>query len=237
MESVKDPIFDRNIGLFGEEGQEKLLDATVMVVGLGGVGGFACEGIARAGAGTLILVDGDVVDETNLNRQIIADRTTVGRPKTEIMAERIGRIRPEARLYAKQGFVSEENLPDLFASVPRPDMVVDAIDDVAGKLALIRYCYDNGIRIISAMGCANKTDPTRFRVADIYETSVCPLAKKVRKELKSMDIPTLPVVYSTESPKRTGRLASVAYVPSVCGMIIAAEVIKTLLGEEKGEKQ
>ena len=223
--------FQRNDAIIGRKGTEKLMASTVLVAGIGGVGGFATEALARAGVGRIILVDSDEVDITNLNRQIIATHDTIGQPKVKVMEERIRSIVPFTDCVAMETRITEESLPDLGIEPGKVDYVVDAIDDVAGKVALIEYCKKAGVPVISSMGCANKTDPTRFRVADIYETSVCPLAKKVRKEMRNRNIDHLKVVYSTEEPLKTGMLGSMAYVPSVCGLIIAGEVISDLVGD------
>ena len=222
--------FERNTGILGREGTARLLASRVMVAGIGGVGGFATEAMARAGVGTIVFIDSDEVDETNINRQIIATHETVGQPKVEVMAKRLGSINPEGQFIGVHTHISEENLGSLIEEFGPFDMILDAVDDVGAKIALAVEATGRGIPIISSMGCANKTDPTRFEVADIYETSVCPLAKKMRKELKNRGVPSLKVVYSTETPAKTGMLGSLSFVPSVCGLIMAGEVIKYLSG-------
>ena len=227
--------FQRNVALLGIEGTARLLESRVLVAGIGGVGGFACEALARAGVGSIVFIDSDEVDETNINRQIIATHATVGMPKVEVMAQRLGTINPEGAFTGVQTHISEDNLDDLIEEYGPFDMIVDAVDDVGAKIALAVTATGKGIPIISSMGCANKTDPTRFQVADIYETSVCPLAQKMRKELKNRSIPALRVVYSTETPVKTGMLGSLSFVPSVCGLIIAGDVIKRLSGLSERE--
>ena len=182
--------------LLGRDALERLASSKVAVFGIGGVGGFVCEGLIRAGVGELELIDSDKVDVTNINRQIIALNTTVGRSKAELMKERALMINPEIRVTSREVFFGPDNREDFdFASY---DYVVDAIDSMTSKIELIVRAKESGTPVISAMGAGNKLDPTAFRVADIYETSVCPLAKILRKELRKRDIDSLKVVYSTE---------------------------------------
>lgn len=224
--------------LLGEEGIRKLNKAAVAVFGIGGVGGFTVEALARSGIGHLVLVDADEVSESNINRQIIATHQTVGRPKVEVMKERIAQINPETVVETYQTFFLPENADQFdFASY---DYVVDAIDTVAGKIELVLQGQKAGTPVISSMGAGNKLDPTMFQVADIYDTSVCPLAKVMRKELKKRNVPALKVVYSKEKAMEPAvRISedgkrqipgSTAFVPSVAGLIIAGEVIKDLSG-------
>ena len=224
--------------LLGEEGIRKLNKAAVAVFGIGGVGGFTVEALARSGIGHLVLVDADEVSESNINRQIIATHQTVGRPKVEVMKERIAQINPEAVVETYQTFFLPENADQFdFASY---DYVVDAIDTVTGKIELVLQGQKEGTPVISSMGAGNKLDPTMFQVADIYDTSVCPLAKVMRKELKKRNVPALKVVYSKEKAMEPAvRISeggkrqipgSTAFVPSVAGLIIAGEVIKDLSG-------
>lgn len=225
--------FSRTELLIGKDGLEVLDSAKVAVFGVGGVGSFAVEALARAGVGGLVLIDHDDVCVTNINRQIHALESTVGRPKVEVLRERVLDINPDARVEAVKRLYCAQNAEELLSD--SYDYVVDAIDMVSSKLNLIARCDSLNIPIISSMGAGNKLDPTLFRVADIYETSVCPLARVMRKELRSRGIDTLKVVYSTESPlvqkglqnvKYTG---SISFVPSVVGLIIAGEVVKDLL--------
>ena len=224
--------------LLGEEGIRKLNKAAVAVFGIGGVGGFTVEALARSGIGHLVLVDADEVSESNINRQIIATHQTVGRPKVEVMKERIAQINPETVVETYQTFFLPENADQFdFASY---DYVVDAIDTVTGKIELVLQGQKAGTPVISSMGAGNKLDPTMFQVADIYDTSVCPLAKVMRKELKKRNVPALKVVYSKEKAMEPAvRISedgkrqipgSTAFVPSVAGLIIAGEVIKDLSG-------
>lgn len=224
--------------LLGEEGIRKLNKAAVAVFGIGGVGGFTVEALARSGIGHLVLVDADEVSESNINRQIIATHQTVGRPKVEVMKERIAQINPETVVETYQTFFLPENADQFdFASY---DYVVDAIDTVTGKIELVLQGQKAGTPVIGSMGAGNKLDPTMFQVADIYDTSVCPLAKVMRKELKKRNVPALKVVYSKEKAMEPAvRISedgkrqipgSTAFVPSVAGLIIAGEVIKDLSG-------
>ena len=222
--------------LLGEEGIRKLNESTVAVFGIGGVGGFTVEALARSGVGHLILVDADRISESNINRQIIATHKTVGRPKVEVMKERIREINPEAVVETYQTFFLPENAGQFdFISY---DYIVDAIDTVTGKIELAIQGQKTGIPVISSMGAGNKLDPTMFQVADIYDTSVCPLAKVMRKELKKRNVSALKVVYSQEKAmepliriSEDGKRqipGSTAFVPSAAGLIIAGEIIKDL---------
>ncbi len=226
--------------LFGDEGAERLRAARVAVFGLGGVGGYAVEALARSGVGALDLVDGDKIALSNLNRQILAMHSTVGRLKTEVAAERIRDIAPDCTVRTYELFFLPENA-DAFDFTPF-DYVIDAIDTVAGKLAIAESATRAGVPVISAMGAGNKTDPTAFSVADIFSTSVCPLARVMRRELKKRGIERLKVVYSKEEPikpfaggKESGAASarrttgSTAFVPAVAGLILAGEVVKEIL--------
>lgn len=222
-------IFDRTKILIGEEALQTLKNKRVAVFGVGGVGGYAVEALARSGVGTLDLIDKDVVDETNINRQIIALQSTIGQPKVEVAKARCLDINPDMTVNTHQVFYLPETANQFdFKSY---DYVIDAIDTVTGKLQLIEAANEANVPIISSMGAGNKLDPTQFEVADISETSVCPLAKVMRKELRDRGIESLKVVYSKEAPIKieTRSPGSVAYVPSVVGLIIASEVIKDLL--------
>ncbi|HOV79514.1 MAG TPA: tRNA threonylcarbamoyladenosine dehydratase [Bacillota bacterium] len=239
--------FSRTARLLGEEIMECLGRCGVAVFGLGGVGSFAAEGLARAGVGEFYLVDYDVVDITNINRQIHALTDTVGRPKTELMAERIGRINPKARVTA----VQERYVPGEGCKLipPELDYLVDAIDDVPAKVDLILNSLRMGIPVLSAMGAGNRLDPGKLRIADISSTSTCPLAKAVRKKLKDAGVEKgVKTVFSTEKPARphidaavearAGPLrrqvhGSVSFVPSVAGLLIAGEVVRDLAARGK----
>lgn len=224
--------------LFGKKAMQKLASARVAVFGIGGVGGYVVEALARSGVGALDLIDNDTVSLTNINRQIIATLETVGKYKVDIAAQRVNEINPDCVVNTHNIFYLPQNADALDFS--QYDYVVDAIDTVAGKLAIIEKAYNCGVRVISCMGTGNKTDPTAFRVADINQTSVCPLARVMRRELKKRGITALKVVYSREEPlkplensgeasQRREIPASCAFVPSVAGLIIAGEVIKDLI--------
>jgi tRNA A37 threonylcarbamoyladenosine dehydratase len=221
--------------LLGEGAAEALSKKKVAVFGVGGVGGYAVEALARAGVGELVLVDSDRVSLSNINRQIIATHQTVGRLKTEAARDRIAEINPEARVELHSVFFGEENKSDFdFSSY---DYVIDAIDSLSSKLALIEAAKTAGAPIISAMGAGNKLDPTAFEVADISKTQVCPLARAVRIGLRKRGINHLKVVYSKEPPVIPPEVSdgvkkrvpgSVSFVPSVMGLILAGEVIKDI---------
>ena len=219
---------ERTAMLIGEEGIEKLAKARVAVFGVGGVGGYVCEALARSGVGTLDLIDKDQVSLSNINRQIIALHSTVGQYKTEVMKERIHDINPEIQVNVHSLFF----LPETADRFPfeEYDYVVDAVDTVTAKLELVKRAREKGVPIISCMGAGNKLDPTGFKVADIYKTTMCPLAKVMRRELKKLGIEGLKVVYSEEKPISQGQSTpgSIAFVPSVAGLIIAGEVIRDL---------
>ncbi len=219
--------FERTELLIGEEAVNKLRNAHVAVFGIGGVGGYATEALARSGVGELTIVDKDNVDITNLNRQIIALHSNINKPKVAVMEERLKDINPDIKVNAKELFF----LPDTADQFDfeEYDYIVDAVDTVTAKLAIIEKAHKAGTPVISAMGAGNKLDPTKFEVTDISKTSVCPLARVMRKELKNRGIDHLKVVYSTEEPKQKSEtVASIATVPSVCGLILANEVIKDL---------
>ena len=225
--------FLRTSLIFGEDNINKLNKSNVAVFGIGGVGGYVCEALARSGVGKLTLIDGDVVSVSNINRQIIALTSTVGKFKADVMKDRIMDINPDAEVSTINSFLTTENI-DSF-KLTEYDYVVDAIDDVKAKLALIKFCFDNNIPIISAMGAGNKLDATSFEVSDIFKTSVCPLARIMRRELKKIGVGKLKVVYSKEEPKNPPykiegekTVGSLAFVVSVMGLIIAGEVIKEI---------
>lgn len=233
-----DDLFARTRLLLGQDGLDRLAAARVAVFGIGGVGGYAVEALARSGVGALDLVDSDTVDPMNLNRQIIATMGAIGRPKTQVAAERVASINPSCIVRPRQCFFLPETTDRFdFAAF---DYVIDAVDTVSAKIALVEAAFAAGVPIVSSMGAGNKLDPTAFRVADIYETSVDPLARVMRRELRRRGIPSLKVVYSTEPPlvpadddmavKDGTRPApgSVAFVPSVAGLILGGEVVKEL---------
>jgi len=247
--------FSRTELLIGSEGLEKLEKSKVVVFGIGGVGSFTAEALARGGVGNLILVDDDNVCLTNLNRQIIALYSTISKPKVEVMRDRILDINKDCNVKIHKTFVTEENIADMIDE--DTDYVVDAIDTVTSKIALVLWCQQHNIKIISCMGTGNKFDPTKFRISDIYKTKICPLAKVMRYELKRREVKSLKVLYSEELPvkPRTEDVVtckegcvcsgsggskkctmkrqipgSISFVPPVAGMIIGGEVIKDLLG-------
>lgn len=244
--------FSRTELLIGKEGIEKLQNAKVAIFGIGGVGSFVVEGLVRAGIGNFIIIDDDKVCLTNLNRQIIATRKTVGKPKVEVAKERILEINPNANVEIRQEFFMPDSKEFLDDAV---SYIVDAVDTVTAKIELVVRASKLNIPIISSMGTGNKLDPTKFEVTDIYKTSICPLAKVMRKELRNRGIDKLKVVYSKEEPIKpdetlecsckTGCICppgtvrkctnrnqvpgSISFVPSVAGLIIAGEVIKDII--------
>lgn len=230
-------IFSRAELLLGEEALEKLRSARVALFGIGGVGSFAAEALARGGVGHITLVDGDTVSITNINRQLIALHSTVGKEKTAVMAERIADISPETEVETYPVVYGAENRDLLDFSTY--DYVIDAIDTVTSKLILIEEAKKAGVPVISCMGTGNKFHPERFEVTDISKTSVCPLAKVMRKELKVRGIKNVKVVYSKEEPQKpavsteTGKRqipGSLSFVPPVAGLLLAGEVIRHIAG-------
>lgn len=227
--------------VIGDEGLEKLKNSKVIIFGVGGVGGFAAEAIARAGVGNITIVDFDDIDITNINRQIIALHSNVGKLKVEAMKERLLDINPELKINAVAKLYNAETSDEILCE--DYDYAIDAIDMVSSKIHLIEKCTEKGIKIISSMGMGNKLDPTKIEITDIYKTSMCPLAKVMRRELKSRGIKKLKVVYSTEKaiePKKkimNGNkmtAGSVSFVPSVGGLVIASAVIRDLINEMQG---
>ena len=244
MKGDMEGIFDRTRILLGEEAMEKLKRAHVAVFGIGGVGGHAAEALCRSGVGTLTLVDNDIVSVSNINRQLFATQSTVGRKKIDVAKERLLDINPECTIHTFDTFLlpgKEEEFP--FESY---SYMVDAIDTVSGKLLLAEISSNLGIPLISSMGAGNKLDPTRFRVSDIFSTSTDPLSRVMRRELKKRGIKKLKVVWSDEKPlevkerlevpsssSRRAIPGSTAFVPSVAGLTIAAEVVKDIVREEE----
>ena len=232
--------FSRTELLLGKPAMEYLAGCHVAVFGIGGVGGYVCEALARSGVGEFDLIDNDKVCPSNINRQIIATVKTVGQYKTDVMKERILDINPEAVVNTYRCFFLPENASDF--PFEKYDYVIDAIDTVTAKIELVMQCQKAGIPIMSSMGAGNKLDPTMFRVADIYKTSMDPLAKVMRHELKKRGVKKLKVVYSEENPVRPAMEitdgarrsipGSTAFVPSVAGLIIAGEVIRDLAAKE-----
>ena len=223
-------MYDRTRILAGDEGVERLKGASVLVMGTGGVGSYAAEAIGRAGVGRVTLMDGDSVQASNLNRQLVALTSTLGRNKAEVMAERIRDIDPDAEVTAVPKFYKTGEEIDL----TQFDWVIDAIDDVDAKTELIRRATESGVNIISAMGAAGKFG-TDFIVEDISKTQTCPLAKVMRKRLRAIGIEHLPVVYSKEKPvPRTGDLGTLSYVPGSMGLTLAGYVIRQIAGIGEG---
>lgn len=231
--------FSRTELLIGKSGVEKLQKSKIAIFGIGGVGSYVVEGLVRAGIGNFILIDNDKVSITNLNRQIIATQKNIGKPKVEIAKERISEINPNAQVKIYPEFFTPDSEEILDENV---DYIVDAVDTVTAKIELVIRAHKLNIPIISSMGTGNKLDPTQFEVTDIFKTSVCPLAKVMRKELKAKQIKKLKVVYSKEKPikqllnkieeNETSKKqvpGSISFVPSVAGLIIAGEVIKDIL--------
>ncbi|SEK19475.1 tRNA A37 threonylcarbamoyladenosine dehydratase [Pseudobutyrivibrio ruminis] len=232
--------FSRTELLLGKEAMEGLENKRVAIFGIGGVGGYVCEALVRSGVGHFDLVDNDTVSFTNINRQIIATHSTVGRQKVEVMKERMLDINPNADISIHQCFFLPENANEF--PFETYDYVVDAVDTVTAKIEIIMRCKELGVPVISAMGAGNKLDPSRFRVADIYKTTMCPLAKVMRKEMKKRGVKDLKVVFSDEmpvspietedvEPLNPGKRAtpgSIAFAPSAAGLVLASEVIKDL---------
>lgn len=231
--------------LIGKESVEKLNKSHVVIFGLGGVGSYVVEGLTRAGIGNISIIDKDIVDVTNINRQIIADTSTIGKSKVEVQEERIKKINPNVNVIKIKEFVNKDNIEELMEKIKnireksnntkninkKVDYVVDAIDTVSSKLEIIKYCDEHNIKLISCMGTGNKLDASKFEITDIFKTSVCPLAKIIRTELKKLNIYNLKVLYSKENPVKTNTAspASISFVPSVAGLLIAGEVIKDLM--------
>lgn len=232
----KKEIFSRTEMLLGQAAMDKLSKAKVAVFGIGGVGGYVAEALARSGVGSLELIDSDRVSLSNINRQIIANLDTVGRYKTEVMKERIMSINPTAKVLVRNCFYLPDTEDEF--DFTEYDYVVDAVDTVTAKILLVMKAKEAGIPVISSMGAGNKLNPAMFEVADIYKTSVCPLAKVMRRELKKRGINKLKVVYSKEEPIKNENQqmtdggkpipGSIAFVPSVAGLIIASEVVKDI---------
>lgn len=228
--------FSRSELILGKEAMEKLAACRVAVFGVGGVGGYVCEALARTGVGAFELIDKDVVSISNLNRQIIATMDTIGREKTEVMRDRILSINPKAFVEIKNSFFLPDNAHEFDFS--RYDYVIDAVDTITAKIEIIMRAKEAGCPVISSMGAGNKLNPGRFQITDIYKTTMDPLAKVMRRELKKRGIKKLKVVYSDEVPVKmnaTGERrpvpGSLAYVPSVAGLMIAGEVVSDLIAE------
>ena len=233
--------FEREAMLIGEQAVEKLNNSYVALFGVGGVGSYAAEALARAGVGKILLVDNDTVSLSNINRQLCALHSTIGKYKADVVAERLADINPNIKVTARKEFLLPENADSFDFS--EFDYVIDAIDTVSGKLAIAEGCTKVGTQMISCMGTGNKLDPSAFRVTDISKTNTCPLARVMRRELRARGINHLPVVYSVEeaiAPAQkitadNGKAvpASISFVPSVAGLIAASEAIKYIIGKEE----
>ena len=226
--------YQRTEKLIGADGIDRLKDSKVLVFGVGGVGGFTVEALARAGVGRIDVVDGDTVSESNINRQIIALSSTIGQPKVEVIKNRICDINPDIQVNAFNMFYLPENEGEFdFGAY---DYIIDAVDTVAAKISVVQNAKKTGTRVISAMGAGNKLDATKFEITDLYKTEGCPLARVMRKELRARGIDSLTVVYSKEPAiKQTGEdktPGSISYVPSVAGLLIAQKVISDLSDKE-----
>lgn len=223
--------FQRTEILIGTENLEKLKQCRVAIFGIGGVGSYVAEGLVRAGVYKFILIDNDKIDITNINRQIHATHKTIGKYKVEEMKKRMQEINPNAEIKIIKEFVTENNIEEILNE--KIDYIIDAIDTVKSKLEIIKKAKQKNIPIISSMGTANKLDPTKLEITDIYKTSICPLAKVIRKKLRQLEINDLKIVYSTEKPlqiaEQKSNLGSISYVPSVAGLIIASEVVKDII--------
>ena len=242
-------IFDRLKLLIGEEKLKSLNQKTVAVFGLGGVGSYVVEGLVRSGIENFVIIDNDKIDVTNINRQIIATTKTIGRFKVDVAEERIKEINPNVKVIKYAEFVGKENENiELFDSIKNVDYIVDAIDTVSSKIRIIEFAKANNIPVISALGTGNKLDPTKLKLADIYDTKICPLAKVMRKELKKRAISNLDVVYSEEEPikiydnegegeslkgnidgKNVKKIGSTAFVPSVAGLLICYKIVNEFI--------
>lgn len=240
-------FLERTKILIGEEKLKILKNSKVAIFGIGGVGSFVVEGLARCGVGQLILIDNDVVSESNINRQIIATNSTIGKYKVDVIEERIGQINPNCLVKKYKNFILEDSIKEI--PIGNCDYVVDAIDTITGKLAIIKESKLCGTKIISCMGTGNRLDPLSFRISDINETKICPVCKVMRKLLKQNNIKNLKVLYSIENPikpqiinnqieknQRKQILGSISFVPSVAGMFIAGEVVKDLINFRSNEK-
>lgn len=233
--------FKRTSLLVGEEGINKLKCARVAVFGIGGVGGYVCEALARSGVGTFDLVDNDIISESNINRQIIATHNTIGMPKVLAMKERIQSINPDANVNIYQDFVLETNIDNF--PFDTYDYVIDCVDTVSAKIAIIMHSLQKKVKVISSMGTGNKLDPTKLLITDIYKTSICPLAKVMRHEMKKRRVKHLDVLVSTEYPIKVTNVdkediplgkhtipGSTAFVPSAAGLVIASHVVRKIIG-------
>ncbi|MGX7108000.1 tRNA threonylcarbamoyladenosine dehydratase [Facklamia miroungae] len=227
--------------LLKEEGLTRLAQSRVMVLGLGGVGSACAEALARGGVGYLILFDGDIIEESNINRQALAFSSTVGKAKTDVMRAMVKEINPECQVDAQQIFLTKENIKETLKSFPRPDYVIDCIDTISQKLEVAAFCQSEKIPLLSSMGAANKLDPAYLKFSKIENTSYCPMSKIIRLECRRRDIKGLEVLYSNEQPfkvqdpdgnTKAQTLGSMSYMPPIMGMMLAGKVIRRLAGIE-----
>lgn len=227
---MSDNWLERQNALIGENATKRLKSKRVMVFGLGGVGSYTVEALCRAGIGSLVLLDGDTVAPSNINRQLIADRESIGMSKADASYNRVKRINPECDAISLNVFADKDNTASLLDKY-KPDFIVDAIDCVSTKLLVAEWAVKSGVPMIASMGTGNKLDPSKFQICDISKTSVCPLARVMRRELKARGITHLTVLFSTEEPVKTGMRipASISFVPSVAGLMIAGYVIRELI--------
>lgn len=228
---MENSIYHRTSILLGKDNIEKLKKSNVLICGVGGVGSYVLEALTRVGVGSITIVDKDIVDVTNINRQLIALNSTIGMDKVEVAKNRCKDINPDININALKIKIDSESISSIFSNT-NFDYVVDCVDNIEAKVAIIRYANQYGLKCISSMGVANKLNPLEFKVADIYKTQMCPVAKIMRKKLKEIGIKKQKVVYSTEQPIKNSvdnTLGSVPFVPSVCGLIIASEVVKDII--------
>lgn len=227
--------------LLGDEGLDNLAGATVLVLGLGGVGSACAEALARGGVGTLVLVDRDVVEESNINRQVVARTSTLGQRKTDIMAAMVKDINPDATVVAQHVFLTPDNVAEVLDALPRPDYVIDCIDTLSQKLAVVQWCAERGLRHIASMGAANRMDPMLLKFANLRKTEICQMSKVMRLECNKRRIKGVEVLFSTEIPAKPGgkgartkgeSLGSMSYMPPIMGMMLAGKVIRRLSGLE-----
>lgn len=241
QKQVVDERFVRLKMIVKEEGYKSLQDACVLVVGLGGVGSACVESLARSGIGTLIVVDGDVVAESNINRQAIAFTSTLGKPKAEVMQAMIYEINPNCRVVAKQAFIKGHTIDLILQNIPQPDYVIDCIDSLYAKIALCQWAMNRQIPFISSMGAANRLNPIFLKFSYIEDTSYCPMSKIMRQEYRELGIAKVEVLYSSEktvtidskgSTAKEHTLGSISYMPPIMGMMLASKVIRRLVGLE-----
>lgn len=241
LQTQTDNRFARLNLILKEEGLSKLQNSTVVVIGLGGVGAACAQALARGGVGRLIVIDGDVVDITNINRQLIAFSSTVGQPKPQVMAKMIQDINPNCQVHPVEEFIRAQNIDQILGEFPKPDYVLDCIDNFYGKIAIIQWCMHHQVPLLSSMGAANKLDPSQLQFQKIEKTSYCPMSKTIRLECKYLGITGLEVLYSKEksfkidskgSTAKADTLGSMSYMPPIMGMTLASKVIRRLVGFE-----